>query len=64
MQETGIFEYGGREDNEDELLRSRLVGARAAADDGDAEARRALLSFVEKLAQYLMRSNPVAAGYA
>lgn len=49
MMETGIFQYGNREDNKAELLRSRLTGARAAADAGDGEARRALLAFVEGL---------------
>lgn len=49
MMETGIFKYGDREDNKAELLRSRLLGARSAADAGDGEARRALLAFVEGL---------------
>lgn len=57
MMETGIFEYGNREDNKDELLRSRLIGARAAADADDTEARRALLTFVEGLAQYLLSKS-------
>jgi hypothetical protein len=57
MMETGIFEYGNREDNKDELLRSRLIGAREAADAGDDDARRALLTFVEGLAQYLLSKS-------
>jgi hypothetical protein len=57
MMETGIFEYGDREDNKAELLRSRLVGARAAADAGDGEARRALLAFVEGLVGHVAGST-------
>jgi len=53
MMETGIFQYGSRDENKDELLRSRLIGARAAADAGDTEARRALLSFVEGILDYI-----------
>jgi hypothetical protein len=54
MMETDIFKYGDREDNKAELIRSRLVGARAAADAGDGEARRALLAFVGGLVGYIV----------
>jgi len=54
MMETDIFRYGNREDNKAELIRSRLIGARAAADAGDGEARRALLAFVEGLVGYIV----------
>lgn len=54
MMETDILRYSDREDNKDELIRSRLVGARTAADVGDEEARRALLAFVEGLVGYIV----------
>ena len=63
MMKTGIFRYGSRDDNKDELLRSRLVGARAAVDDGDDEARRALLSFVEQLVQQMVNTNPFSSDW-
>ena len=63
MMKTGIFRYGSRDDNKDELLRSRLVGARAAADDGDDEARRALLTFVEQLVQQMANTNPFSSDW-
>jgi hypothetical protein len=63
MMQTEIFQYGSREDNKEELLRSRLMGARAAADDGDDEARRAMLSFVEGLVQKMMGQNPFSSDW-
>lgn len=54
MMETGILKYGDRDDSKAELLRSRLVGARAAADSGDGEAHRALLAFVEGLVGHVV----------
>lgn len=47
MMDADIFQYGNRDDNKDELLRSRLVGAREAAQAGDNKAQRALLAFVQ-----------------
>lgn len=49
MMDADIYRYGNRDDNKDELLRSRLVGARDAAQAGDPEAQRALLTFVREL---------------
>jgi hypothetical protein len=54
MMDTDIYKYGDREDNKAELIRSRLVGARAAADVGDGDALRALLAFVEGLVGYIV----------
>lgn len=57
MMDADIFRYGYRDDNKDELLRSRLVGARQAAEDGDAEAWRALLRFVPALVGLIARNS-------
>lgn len=56
LQAADLWDYspyktGVASENKSELIRARLLGARNAAEAGDAGARRALLAFVTELIQ-------------
>jgi hypothetical protein len=56
LQAADLWDYspyktGVAKENRAELIRSRLLGARAAAANGDTSARRALLAFATELVQ-------------
>ena len=49
LMRADLDRYGNQEHNKQELVRSRLVGARNAAKRGNREARRGLFSFATEL---------------
>jgi hypothetical protein len=62
LMRTGIYERSPRKtgiasENKAELIRSRLLAARAAAKEGDTAARRGLLAFATELVQRTV-TNP------
>jgi hypothetical protein len=62
LMRAGIYEYSPRKtgiqrENKAELIRSRLLAARAAAQDGDTGAHRGLLAFATDLVQRTV-TNP------
>lgn len=62
LMRAGIYEYSPRKtgiqsENKAELIRSRLLAARAAAEDGDTAAHRGLLAFATELVQRTV-ANP------
>jgi hypothetical protein len=62
LMRSGIYECSPRKtgiasENKAELIRSRLLSARAAAKEGDAAARRGLLAFATELVQRTV-TNP------
>jgi len=60
LQAADIWDYspyktGVASENRAELIRSRLLGARVAAEDGDTGAHRALLAFAAELVQQAVK---------
>lgn len=49
LMRADLDRYGNQDQNKQELVRCRLVGARNAAKRGDREARRGLFSFATEL---------------
>ncbi|HEY9470010.1 MAG TPA: hypothetical protein VIQ76_10400 [Propionibacteriaceae bacterium] len=54
LMRAGLDDYGFRETNKQEVARSRLRGAREEAQQGDSDAHRALLRFVELMVRRLV----------
>jgi len=61
LMRADIYKYGDLEGNNQELIRSRLLGARDAAQHGDPGARRGLLIFTRVLVQQTLKDpeNPL-----
>jgi hypothetical protein len=52
MMQADVYQYGKKEGNRQEILRSRLLGARGYAEEyGDTDARLALLTFIRMLVE-------------
>ena len=52
LMQANVYQYGKKEGNKQELLRSRLLGARDYAEaHSDADARLALLTFIRMLVE-------------
>lgn len=57
LMHADLYKYGSQEENKDEIIRSRLLGARDAAGEGDTGAHRGLLAFAADLVQRTVK-NP------
>ncbi|TXK38178.1 hypothetical protein [Nonomuraea sp. C10] len=55
LMRTGLWDYGAEDFNKQELVRSRLLGAKKAGEQGDSDATDAMLRYLTLVVKYLVK---------